>query len=66
MKYLDINAHSMRKKQEEHKALAKSQRSDISGVSESWWDESCGWSALMDDYRLSRRTGRGGDGEVAL
>ncbi|KAJ7415274.1 hypothetical protein BTVI_38760 [Pitangus sulphuratus] len=57
----------MRNKKEELKALAQSQKFDITGISETWWDESCDWSALLDGYRLCRKDmqGRRGRG-VAL
>ncbi|GAB0210391.1 mitochondrial enolase superfamily member 1 [Grus japonensis] len=57
----------MRNKQEELEALAQSQCYDIIGISETWWEESCDWCAVMDGYRLFRRDrqGRRG-GRVAL
>ncbi|GAB0199842.1 hypothetical protein GRJ2_002449600 [Grus japonensis] len=57
----------MRHKQEELEALAQSQCYDIIGISETWWEESCDWCAVMDGYRLFRRDrqGRRGGG-VAL
>ncbi|KAJ7410330.1 hypothetical protein WISP_109209 [Willisornis vidua] len=44
-----------------------SQRFDITGISETWWDETCDWSALLDGSWLFRmdRQGRRGRG-VAL
>ncbi|KAJ7413848.1 mitochondrial fission process protein 1 [Pitangus sulphuratus] len=44
----------MKNKEEELEALARSQRFDIIGISETWWDEFCDWSALLDGYRLFR------------
>lgn len=29
------------------------------GISETWWEESCDWSALLGGYRLSRRNRQG-------
>ncbi|GAB0204012.1 mitochondrial enolase superfamily member 1 [Grus japonensis] len=57
----------MRNKQEELEALAQSQCYDVIGISETWWEESCDWCAVMDGYRLFRRDrqGRRG-GRVAL
>ncbi|KAJ7411667.1 hypothetical protein BTVI_48805 [Pitangus sulphuratus] len=55
LKCFYTNAHSIRNKQEELKALAQSQRFEITGISETWWDETCDWSALLDGYRLFRR-----------
>lgn len=45
----------MRNKQEKLEALVWSQRQDITGISDTWWDESCVWSALLDGYRFFRR-----------
>lgn len=39
LKCFYINVHSMRKKQEELEALVNSQRSDIGGINETWWDD---------------------------
>ncbi|GAB0177896.1 hypothetical protein GRJ2_000254900 [Grus japonensis] len=49
----------MRNKQEELEALAQSQCYDIIGISETWWEESCDWRAVMDGYRLFRRDRQG-------
>ncbi|RMC09738.1 hypothetical protein DUI87_13525 [Hirundo rustica rustica] len=38
----------MKNKQEKLKDLAESQRYDIIGISETWWDESCDWSAMIE------------------
>ncbi|RMC06994.1 hypothetical protein DUI87_16447 [Hirundo rustica rustica] len=53
---------SMRNKKQELKTLA--QRFDIIDISETWWNECCDWSALLDVSRLFRserqdRRGRG-------
>ena len=57
----------MRSKQEELEALAQSQSYDNVGLSETWWEESCEWSAVMDGYRLFRRDRQGRRGRgVAL
>ncbi|KAJ7422683.1 mitochondrial fission process protein 1 [Willisornis vidua] len=57
----------MRNKQDEFEALAPSQRFDIIVISETWRDDSCDWTILLDSYRLFRRDkqGRKGGG-VAL
>ncbi|GAB0206625.1 mitochondrial enolase superfamily member 1 [Grus japonensis] len=67
LKCFYTNACSMRNKQEELEALAQSQCYDVIGISETWWEESCDWCAVMDGYRLFRRDrqGRRGGG-VAL
>lgn len=61
------NACSMRNEQEVPKAVAQFQRFDIIVVSETWWDEPCDWSALLDTCTLFKwgRQGRRG-GRVAL
>ncbi|KAJ7410618.1 rna-directed dna polymerase from mobile element jockey-like [Pitangus sulphuratus] len=57
----------MRNKQEELEALAQSQGFDITGISETWWDETCNWSALLDGYQFFRRDRQGRRGRgVAL
>ncbi|KAJ7395238.1 hypothetical protein BTVI_157081 [Pitangus sulphuratus] len=68
LKCFYTNACSIRNKEEELEALASlSQRFDITGVSETWWDASCNWSALLDGYRLFRRDRQGRRGRgVAL
>ncbi|KAJ7416492.1 adaptin ear-binding coat-associated protein 1 [Willisornis vidua] len=51
----------MSNKQEELETLAQSQRFDITGINERWWDESSDWNALLDGckpfirYRQGRR-----------
>lgn len=39
LKCLYSNAHTMRNKQDELKALASSQSYDVIGTSETWWNE---------------------------
>lgn len=48
-----------RNKQEELKALAQSQSYYIIGVSKTWWEEPCGWCAVMGGYRLFRKDRQG-------
>ncbi|KAF4787720.1 hypothetical protein TURU_168642 [Turdus rufiventris] len=52
LKCFYTNACSMRNEQEVPKAVAQSQRFDIIVISETWWDEPCDWSALLDAYTL--------------
>ncbi|KAJ7412548.1 hypothetical protein BTVI_46018 [Pitangus sulphuratus] len=60
LKCFYINAHSTRNKQEELKALAQSQRFDIIGISEPWWDEICDWSwVVLSDVFTSSLGGMG-------
>lgn len=49
------NAHGVRNKQEGLGALVWSQSYNIIGISETLWEESCDWSAVMGSYRLFRR-----------
>ncbi|KAJ7414959.1 hypothetical protein WISP_80581 [Willisornis vidua] len=49
----------MRSKQDECEAFAQSQGFHVTGIRETWWDETCDWSALLDDYRLFRRNRQG-------
>lgn len=62
LNYFYTNVHSMRNKQEELEALAQPQRCDITGISETWWDGFCDWSALLESSRLfwGDRQGRRG------
>ncbi|KAM6305694.1 complement factor H-related protein 4-like [Aegotheles albertisi] len=52
-------ARSMSNKPAKLEALAQSQRFDIIGISKTWWEESCDWSALLDGYKLFRRDRQG-------
>ena len=49
----------MRNKEEELEALAQSQSYDIIGLSETWWEESCDWCAVMAGSRLLWRARQG-------
>lgn len=60
---VSIPMHSWRANQE-LETLALSERSEITGISKTW---SCGWSSLMDGYRVFGRSRQGGrDREVML
>ena len=39
--------------------MAQSRRYDAIGISETWWDESWDWYAMLDGYRLFRRDRQG-------
>uniref|UniRef100_K7F1Q8 Reverse transcriptase domain-containing protein n=1 Tax=Pelodiscus sinensis TaxID=13735 RepID=K7F1Q8_PELSI len=67
LKCLYTNARSLGNKQEELEALAQAKKYDLIGITETWWDDSHDWSAVMEGYRLFRknRQGRKGGG-VAL
>ncbi|RMC03067.1 hypothetical protein DUI87_20260 [Hirundo rustica rustica] len=57
----------MGNKQEELEAVVQQQSCDVVAITETWWDESHGWSTALDGYKLFRRDrqGRRGGG-VAL
>lgn len=57
LKGFSTNAAGMRNK-EQVEALAQSPIFDIPGISDTWRDKSCVWSALLDGCRLFRRDGR--------
>lgn len=56
----------LRNKQDELEALVGSQSYDITGISETWWKESCNGSAGMEGRRLFRSDRQGRWGGVAL
>ncbi|RMC13815.1 hypothetical protein DUI87_08898 [Hirundo rustica rustica] len=60
------NARSMGNKQEELEAMVQ-QSYDVVAITETWWDDSHGWSTALNGYKLLRRDrqGRRGGG-VAL
>ena len=55
MKCFYTNACSMRNKMDELEVLAQSRSYDIIGISETWWDESCGWCVAIGSRRLFKR-----------
>lgn len=66
LKCFYTNTCNVRKK-EELQALSQSQKFGITGINETWWGESCVWSALLDVYRLFRRDRQGRRGwELSL
>ncbi|GAB0209080.1 hypothetical protein GRJ2_003373700 [Grus japonensis] len=67
LKCIYTNACSMGNKQEELEAIVRQGSYDLVAITETWWDDSCDWSAAMDGYKLFRRDrhGRRGGG-VAL
>ena len=57
----------MGNKQEELEAIVQQDTYDLFTITETWWDDSHGWSAVMDGYQLFRRHRRGKrGGGVAL
>lgn len=48
----------MRNKEEKVEVLAQSLIFGIAGVSDTWWDEYCVWSALLDGSGSSGGMGR--------
>jgi len=59
MKCLYMNAGSTGNKQEELEATVLLESYDLIAVTETWWDESRGWSVAIDGYRLFRRDRQG-------
>ncbi|KAK4832250.1 hypothetical protein QYF61_021602 [Mycteria americana] len=49
----------MGNKQQELEAIVQQEKCDIVAVTETWWDDSCNWSAAMDGYKLFRRQRQG-------
>ncbi|GAB0204056.1 hypothetical protein GRJ2_002871200 [Grus japonensis] len=54
-KCLYTNAHSMGNKQEELEVCVQSQGHDLIAITETWWDSSHDWNAVMDGYILFRK-----------
>jgi len=52
---LYTNADSMGKKQEELEICVWSQGHDLAAITETWWDSSNDWNAVMDGYVLFRK-----------
>jgi len=62
LKCLYTNAHRMENKQEELKICVQSEGHDLVAITETWWDNSHDWHAVLDGYKLFRKdrpTGRG-------
>ncbi|GAB0205340.1 hypothetical protein GRJ2_002999600 [Grus japonensis] len=55
LKCVYTNACSMGNKQEELEVCVQSQGHDLIAVTETWWDSSHDWNAVMDGYVLFRR-----------
>lgn len=69
LNYFHTNVLSMRDKREELEALAQSQRCDITGISETWWDGFWDWSDLLEGSRLfweRQRSGTVCNGRVGM
>ena len=63
LKCVYTNARSMDNKQEELEAIIQQDGYDLVAITETWWDNSHDWHAVMDGYRLFRKdrpTRRGG------
>jgi len=63
LKCVYTNARSMGNKQEELEAIVQQDGYDLVAITETWWDSSRDWHAVMDGYRLFRKdrpTRRGG------
>ena len=55
LKCIYTNACSMGNKQEELEATAGHANYDLVAITETWWDHSHHWSAVMDGYKLFKR-----------
>ena len=66
LKCIYTNARRMGNKQEELEAIVQQANYDLVAITETWWDHSHDWSAVMDGYKLFRRDrqGRKGGGVV--
>jgi len=63
LKCVYTNARSTGNEQEELAATAQQDGCDLVAITETWWDSSRDWQAVMDGYRLGRKdrpTRRGG------
>jgi len=67
LKCVYTNARSMGNKQEELEAIIQQDGYNLVAITDTWWDNSHDWHAVMDGYRHFRkdRPTRQGDG-VAL
>ena len=67
LRCLYANAHSMGNKQEELETIVQSESYDGVAITETWWNDSHSWNAVMEGYWLFKRDrlGRKGSG-VAL
>ena len=54
LKCVYTNARSMGNKQKDLEVIV---RHDLVAITETWWDHSHDWSAIMDGYKLFRRDG---------
>ena len=67
LKCIYTNACSMGNKQEELEVIVQQANCDLAAITETWWDHSHDWSAVMDGCKLFRRDRRGRKcGGVAL
>ncbi|KAJ7423110.1 hypothetical protein BTVI_11074 [Pitangus sulphuratus] len=59
LKCVYTNAHSVGNKQEELEAIVQQESCDVVTITETWWDDSHDWSAVMEGYKLFRRDRQG-------
>ena len=59
LKCIYTNARSMGNKQEELEVTVQQANYDLVAITETWWDNSHDWSAVMDGYKLFRRDRQG-------
>ncbi|PKU39569.1 nipped-b-like protein [Limosa lapponica baueri] len=55
LKCFYINVCSMENKQEELEAIVQQKSYDGVAITETWWDDSHDWSAVLDGYKLSQK-----------
>jgi len=58
LKCIYTNACSMGNKQEELEAIVQQDSYDLAVTTETWWDNSHHWHAVMDGYRLFKKDRR--------
>ena len=55
LKCVYTNARSTGNKQEELEAIIQQDGYDLVAITETWWDNSHDWHAVIDGYRLFRK-----------
>ena len=55
LKGIYTNARSMSNKKDELEVIVSQANYDLVAITETWWDHSHDWSAVIDGYKLFRR-----------
>ena len=58
LKCLYTNTRNMGNKQEELETTMLLESYDLVAITETWWDESYGWSVAINGYKLLRKEGQ--------